>query len=225
MKILVIEDEKSIADIIQFNLKKEGFEVICVYDGLTGLSLALEEEVDLILLDIMLPHMDGFTICKKVRKVKEVPIIMLTARSEEVDKVLGLEIGADDYVTKPFGMRELIARVRANLRKRSTAVDEHNEIIDLGEIVIDTKRYIVSRRGEEIPLTNREFELLMFLAGRKGQIFSRDVLLESVWGYEYFGDARTIDVTVRRLRTKLEDVPEDPKYILTKRGLGYYFKE
>lgn len=223
--ILIVEDEKTIADILAFNLKKEGFEVLCAYDGATGYSYAIEKNPDLILLDIMMPVMDGFTFCKKLRKTSEVPIIMLTARSEEVDKVLGLEIGADDYVTKPFSIRELMARVKANLRKKTqedTNVEEH---IEINEIIIDLKKYTVIKRGEAVGLTNKEFELITFLARQKGQVFTREALLEKVWGYEYFGDARTIDVTIRRLRTKLEDIPESPRYVLTKRGVGYYFAE
>jgi len=225
-KILIVEDEKNIADIIAYNLKKEGFEVICAYDGTSGLKLALEETPELILLDIMLPKMDGFTVCKKIRKTLEVPIIMLTARSEEVDKVLGLEIGADDYVTKPFSMRELLARVKANLRRQEANENsDEDDIIIERELKIDPKKYALSKRGKPIPLTTREFELITFLVKQKGQVFTRDALLQKVWGYEYFGDARTVDVTIRRLRSKLEDEPDRPKYVLTKRGVGYYFSE
>ena len=225
--ILIVEDEKSISDILAYNLEKEGFEVAVAYDGLTGYNMAMEKEPDLILLDIMMPKMDGFTFCKKLRKTSEVPIIMLTARSEEVDKVLGLEIGADDYVTKPFSTRELMARVKANLRKKASETPEPVEetSIELGDITIDLKKYVISKRGESIPLTTREFELITFLAKEKCEVFTRESLLEKVWGYEYFGDARTVDVTVRRLRTKIEDEPDTPKYVLTKRGVGYYFSE
>lgn len=226
-KILVVEDEKNIADIVAFNLKKEGYDIICAYDGEAGLKLALEEKPELILLDIMMPKMDGFQVCKKIRETLDVPIIMLTARAEEVDKVLGLEMGADDYVTKPFSIRELVARVKANLRRRYVAVSENEteEIYAFGDITIDLKRYTLKKRDEDISLTRREFELIKFLAMQKGQVFSREILLEKVWGYEYFGDARTVDVTVRRLRTKLEDNPENPRYVLTKRGVGYYFND
>ena len=225
--ILIVEDEKSISDILAYNLQKEGFEVEVAYDGLTGYNLALEKKPELILLDIMMPKMDGFTFCKKLRKVSEIPIIMLTARSEEVDKVLGLEIGADDYVTKPFSTRELMARVKANLRKKAATATEAtpDTNLTLGDIVIDFKKYMITKRGEPITLTTREFELITFLAKEKGQVFTRESLLEKVWGYEYFGDARTVDVTVRRLRTKIEDEPDTPKYVLTKRGVGYYFSE
>jgi len=220
--ILIVEDEKSISEIIAFNLKKEGYEVLTAYDGVTGLKLALEKKPELILLDIMMPGMDGFNVCKKIRQTSEVPIIMLTARSEEVDKVLGLEIGADDYVTKPFSPRELMARVKANLRKKGVEQEE-DDVITSADIVIDLKKYTVMKGNEPLSLTSREFDLIAFLAKKKGQVFSREQLLEQVWGYEYFGDARTVDVTIRRLRTKLEAKPEQPKYVLTKRGVGYYF--
>ncbi|MDL2248553.1 response regulator YycF [Tyzzerella sp. OttesenSCG-928-J15] len=228
-KVLVVDDEKNIVDIVVFNLKKEGYEVIAAFDGEEGLKKALEEDPDLILLDIMMPKLDGFEVCKKVREKKETPIIMLTARAEEVDKVLGLELGADDYVTKPFGVRELMARVKANIRRKeqtpSGETGSNEDIASYGDISIDSKRYEVKRNGELINLTRREFELIKFLATQRGQVFSRENLLEKVWGYEYFGDVRTVDVTVRRLRAKIEENPEYPKYILTKRGVGYYFSE
>jgi len=228
-KVLVVDDEKNIVDIVLFNLKKEGYEAIFALDGEEGLKKALEEDPDLILLDIMMPRLDGFEVCKKIREKKETPIIMLTARAEEVDKVLGLELGADDYVTKPFGVRELMARVKANIRRKS-AGSSHDEgvnedIASFGDISIDSKRYEVKRGSEIINLTRREFELIKFLATQRGQVFSRENLLEKVWGYEYPGDVRTVDVTVRRLRSKIEENPEYPKYILTKRGVGYYFNE
>lgn len=223
--ILIVEDEKNIADILAFNLKKEGFETLVAYDGLTGLNYALEKSPELVLLDIMMPKMDGFTVCKRIRKESEVPIIMLTARSEEVDKVLGLEIGADDYVTKPFSIRELMARIKANLRKRATEEVLEEEVLEIGDILIDLKKYVLIKKGLQIVLTTREFELITFLARQRGQVFTRESLLEKVWGYEYFGDARTVDVTIRRLRKKLEDIPEEPKYVLTRRGVGYYFVE
>lgn len=225
-KILIIEDEKNIVDIVAFNLQSQGYETITAYDGEEGLNLALKENPELILLDIMMPKMDGFQVCKKIRETLNTPIIMLTARAEEVDKVLGLEMGADDYVTKPFSIRELLARVKANLRRHEVITEDENEDIHtFGEITLDLKRYTIKRRDEEISLTRREFELIKFLAMEKGQVFSREVLLEKVWGYEYFGDARTVDVTIRRLRTKLEDNPENPVYVLTKRGVGYYFND
>jgi len=226
-KILVIEDEHSISDIIKFNLKKEGYEVETAYDGGDGLNKALTCGADLILLDIMLPVMDGFEVCKKVREKSAVPILMLTAKEEEVDKVLGLELGADDYITKPFGMRELIARIRANIRRTEQMQPNEDvpaDVKEFGALKIDMNRYEVSKNLDVLDLTLREFELLKYLAEREGKVFSREQLLEEVWGYEYYGDIRTVDVTVRRLREKLEDDPADPKYIMTKRGIGYYFQ-
>ncbi len=228
-KILVIEDEKPISDIIKFNLEKEGFEIITAYDGLEGLSLARSVEVDLILLDIMLPGMDGFEVCKKVREQSNVPIIMATAKAEEVDKVLGLEFGADDYITKPFSIRELTARIKANIRRTVMPIqqmqnDTAKQSIQSGNLLIDLLKYEVSKSGEVIPLTVREFDLLKFLALQKEQVFSREQLLASVWGYEYYGDMRTVDVTVRRLREKIEDDSAKPEFIMTRRGVGYYFK-
>lgn len=226
-KVLIIEDEKSISDIIKFNLIKEGFEVETAYDGQEGFEKAISLNPDLILLDVMIPIMDGFQVCKKVRETNTVPILMLTAKEEEVDKVLGLELGADDYITKPFGMRELIARIKANIR-RTDLIDklkhEPSNIQDFGTLAIDLNRYEVRKNNMPLELTLREFELLKYLAERENKVFSREQLLEEVWGYEYYGDIRTVDVTVRRLREKLEDDSSDPKYIMTKRGIGYYFR-
>jgi len=224
-RILIVDDEKNIVDILKFNLQKESFDTLEAYDGKTALEIAEREKPDLILLDVMLPEVDGFTVCRKLRQTMQTPILMLTAREEEVDKVLGLELGADDYITKPFSPRELMARVKANLRR---AIDDmipqqKDEILRFADLEIDINRYEVKRDGEIIELTLREFELVKFLALQKGQIFSRETLLEKVWGYEYFGDVRTVDVTVRRLREKLERDPSKPVYILTKRGVGYYF--
>lgn len=224
-KVLVVDDESSILNIIAYNLKKEGYEVITAEDGEAGLDLVFSENPDLVLLDIMMPKMDGYEVCRKVREKSNVPIIMLTARADEVDKVVGLEIGADDYVTKPFGNRELLARVKAHLR-RSTAKDipsEAGNVQNFGDLTIDFDRYEVTKRGEVINLTMREFELLTYLATQKSQIFNRETLLEKVWGYEYFGDVRAVDVTIRRLREKIEDDPSKPRFIITKRGIGYYF--
>lgn len=224
-KVLVVDDEASIVNIIAYNLKKEGYEVITAENGEDGLALALNESPDLVLLDIMMPVMDGYEVCRKLREKSNVPIIMLTARADEVDKVIGLEMGADDYVTKPFGNRELIARVKAHLR-RSTAKDvptENGNVQSFGDLSIDFDRYEVKKRGEVVNLTMREFELLTFLATQKTQIFNRETLLEKVWGYEYFGDVRAVDVTIRRLREKIEDDPSKPRFIITKRGIGYYF--
>ena len=226
-KILIVEDEKSISDIIKFNLTKEGYEVETAYDGGEGLEKALSVNPDLILLDIMLPVMDGFGVCKKVRESSNVPIIMLTAKEEELDKVLGLELGADDYITKPFGMRELIARIKANIRRSELVEDAKEEPADVktfGSLEIDMNRYEVRKNGVSLDLTLREFELLKYLAEAENRVFSREQLLEDVWGYEYYGDIRTVDVTVRRLREKLEDDSSDPQYIMTKRGIGYYFR-
>ena len=226
-KVLIVDDEKNIVDIIAFNLKKEGYEPIAAYDGKEGVDKAFLEEPDLILLDIMMPVLDGYEACKKIREKMTVPIIMLTARAEEMDKVLGLELGADDYVTKPFGIRELMARVKANLRRLEASENpekkDSGNILKFGGLTINLERYEVLKNGKALDVTYREFELLKFLATQKSQVFSREVLLERVWGYEYFGDVRTVDVTVRRLREKIEDNPGNPAYVLTKRGVGYYF--
>ncbi|MDD5603934.1 MAG: response regulator [Eubacteriales bacterium] len=225
-KILIVDDEKNIVDILKFNLNKEGFETIEAYDGEDGLRKALELEPDLILLDIMLPKMDGFTVCRKIRQTLSTPILILTAKEEEVEKILGLELGADDYITKPFSPRELMARIKANLRRFTldeAAIREPGNIIKYEDLVIDTGRYEVKRSEKTIDLTLREFELLKFLALQPGQVFTREILLEKVWGYEYFGDVRTVDVTVRRLREKVEKDPANAEYVMTKRGVGYYF--
>ena len=225
--ILVVEDEAPIVEILKFNLTKSGYRVLTAFDGEEGYRLALSEKPDLILLDVMLPKMDGFEVCKKVREKQSTPIIMLTARDEEVDKVLGLELGADDYCTKPFSVRELMARVKANIRRTSadTPSSDSGDTITFQNLTINPSRYEVSKDGVVIDLTLREFELLKFLAVQPGQIFTRETLLEKVWGYEYFGDVRTVDVTVRRLREKVEDNPASPNFIMTKRGVGYYFNK
>ena len=200
-RILVVDDEKPIADILKFNLQKEGYEVFCAYDGVEALEKVEEVQPEMILLDIMLPQKDGMEVCREVRKKYDMPIIMLTAKDSEIDKVLGLELGADDYVTKPFSTRELLARVKANLRRHQqvaapTEESETNEIT-IGALVIHPDAYIVSKRGETIELTHREFELLHYLAKHIGQVMTREHLLQTVWGYDYFGDVRTVDVTVR----------------------------
>lgn len=223
-KILIVDDEKNIVDILKFNLNKESFDTLEAYDGRQAIEIAEREKPDLIILDIMLPEMDGFTVCRKLRQTMQTPILMLTAREEEVDKVLGLELGADDYITKPFSPRELMARVKANLRRVIDDIpSQKGEVLKYADLEIDINRYEIKRGGAVIELTLREFELVKFLAMQRGQIFTRENLLEKVWGYEYFGDVRTVDVTVRRLREKLEKDASKPEYILTKRGVGYYF--
>lgn len=228
-KILVVDDEKPIADILQFNLTKEGYQVVCAYDGDEALEKVEEEQPDLMLLDIMLPKRDGMEVCREIRKKYDFPIIMLTAKGSEIDKVLGLEMGADDYVTKPFSTRELIARVKANMRRLQTqanaeeVVEESTDIV-IGSLVIQPEAYLVKKRDEVIELTHREFELLHYLSKHIGQVMTREHLLQTVWGYDYFGDVRTVDVTIRRLREKIEDNPSHPAWIVTRRGVGYYLR-
>lgn len=225
--ILVVEDEKSLSEILSYNLQKEGYEVIVAFDGEQAMSMGIEQNPNLILLDIMLPKYDGFQVCRKIREVSNVPIIMLTAKDEEVDKILGLELGADDYITKPYKVRELLARVKANLRR--VAIDKSSEekgesTLKFGSLIIDLPRYEVSKSGEPINLTFREFELLKFMATHPNQIMNREDLLKEVWDYDYYGDVRTVDVTIRRLREKIEDDSSKPKYIITKRNVGYFFQ-
>lgn len=224
-RVLVVDDEKPISDIIKFNLEQEGYEIDTAFDGEEALKKVYQFQPNLIILDLMLPKLDGFQVCRKIRESFNIPIIMLTAKEEEVDKVLGLELGADDYITKPFGMRELIARVKANLRR--IEVDKNgsqNSTISSGNLTIDLDKYEVRKNENILDLTLREFELLKFLATQENQVFTREQLLKDVWGYEYYGDIRTVDVTVRRLREKIEDDSSSPRYILTKRGVGYYFR-
>lgn len=229
-RVLIVDDEKNIVNILKFNLQKEGYDTLEAYDGEAGLQLALQENPDLILLDVMLPKMIGWDVCKKLRETgSSIPVIILTAREEEEDKVLGLEIGADDYITKPFSTRELMARVKANIRRSAmllssaTAPGSGEQMIASGDLSINTDRYEVSKKGKLIDLTQREYELLCFLASRPDKVFSRTSLMEQVWNYDYIGDARTVDVTVRRLREKIETDPANPVYILTRRGVGYFF--
>ena len=227
-KILVVDDEKPIVEILKINLQKDGYIVFEAYDGEDAVSKARTINPDLILLDVMLPKLDGFSVCRKIRETSSVPIIMLTAREEEVDKVLGLELGADDYMTKPFSLRELMARIKANLRRTELPLPDSDspaeENLEIGCFTLDFNRYELYKNGQLINLTIREFDLIKYLASQPNKIFSRQKLLESVWDYEYYGDVRTVDVTVRRLREKIEDDPSDPKYIMTRRGVGYYFQ-
>lgn len=231
-KILVVDDEQPIADILKFNLEKEGYQVICAFDGGEAVELALKEEPDLILLDLMLPVKDGMDVCREVRAKLDIPIIMLTAKDSEIDKVLGLELGADDYVTKPFSTRELLARVKAHLRRQSKAAQTQEEPataqsavgIGIQNLFIDTDMYIVYKDGVALDLTHREYELLYYMARHSSKVMTREHLLQAVWGFEYFGDVRTVDVTIRRLREKIEDDPSKPEYITTRRGLGYMMR-
>ena len=223
--ILVVEDEKAIADILVFNLQREGYDTLVAYDGTDGLEKALSGAPDLILLDVMLPGMDGFEVCKRVReRPSDVPIIMLTAREEETDKVMGLELGADDYITKPFSMRELMARVKANMRRTLSGEERVKPAVPAGDgLRISRDNGMVYKNGRPLELSAREFDILCFLSAAPGRVFSREELMEQVWGYEYYGDLRAVDVAIRRLREKVEDQPASPKYIITKRGKGYYF--
>ena len=234
--ILIVDDEQPIVDILVYNLEKEGYKTITASDGITAVNMALEKKPDLILLDIMLPRLDGLSVCKRIKNSLNVPILMLTAKDGEIDKILGLELGADDYITKPFSVRELVARVKANLRKveavsRDNIIKENNDDkkkeskIVVGDLELDLDKFEVKVRGEIIDLTLREFEVLKFLASQPEQVVTREVLLEKVWGYEYYGDIRTVDVTVRRIREKIERDTSAPKILITKRGVGYYIAE
>jgi two-component system alkaline phosphatase synthesis response regulator PhoP len=225
--IVIVEDEANIVELVKYNLDREGYRTLYANDGRKGLELIKKELPDLVILDLMLPELDGLSVCKQLRtdaQTKSIPIIILTAKSEEADRVLGLEMGADDYVTKPFSPRELVARVRAVLR-RSGAVDEAEpEIIENGVIRIDLRQHLVKVRGEEVELTPKEFDFLKLLLLNPGRAFTREFLLEHLWGYEYFGDTRTVDVHVRRLRQKIENDPANPEYLETVRGVGYRFR-
>lgn len=231
--VLVVDDEVTIVELLKHHLELEGYNVLEANDGLTGLEIALNERPNLILLDIMLPKLDGLSVCKRIKNVYNVPILMITAKDTEIDKILGLELGADDYVTKPFSTRELMARVKANLRKYdAVSLEEKKQEeqgrkqsenkITVGDITLDLDKFEVRIKGEVIDLTLREFEVLKFLAMQTGQIVTREELLEKVWGYEYYGDIRTVDVTVRRIREKIEKDTTAPKRLVTKRGIGYY---
>lgn len=236
-KILIVDDERPIVDLLVYNLQREGYDTLEAEDGVSAIDIALAEKPDLILLDIMLPKQDGLTVCKKIKHSMNIPILILTAKSEEIDKILGLELGADDYITKPFSVRELIARIKANLRKNEYSSvtngndDDNNgkkefeigkERIVIGDLLLDLEKFEVRLKGKEVELTLREFEVLKYLAQQPGQVVTREMLLEKVWGYEYYGDIRTVDVTVRRIREKIEKDTAAPKILITKRGVGYY---
>jgi len=221
-KILVVEDDRNLLDTLKYNLRKEGYEVVTAVDGAEALDVARREKPDLLILDIMLPKMSGFEVCRILRKEMIVPILILTAKVEETDKIVGLEIGADDYMTKPFSLRELLARVRAVLRRAKMVEAQPEEpLLKVGDIEVDTARHQASKGATTLELTPKEFDLLAFLARNKGFVFSRDQLLEKVWGYDFAGDTRTVDVHVRWLREKIEDNPNKPKLLVTVRGVGY----
>ena len=229
-RVLVVDDEKMIVKGLKFSLMQDDMDVDCAYDGEEALNMIRENNYDVVLLDVMLPVLSGFEVCQAVREFSDVPIIMLTAKSEEIDKILGLELGADDYITKPFSIRELIARVKANLRKSEVSLnvseekykENENSKIEVGDLSLDLEKFEVKVRGTVIDLTIREFEVLKYLANQPGQVVTRETLLEKVWGYEYYGDIRTVDVTVRRIREKIEKDTSSPKILITKRGVGYY---
>ena len=225
--ILIVDDEKPIVEILVYNLQKEGYNTLEATDGEKAVDMALNNTPDLILLDIMIPKMDGLSVCKRIRHTLNVPIIMLSAKGEEIDKILGLELGADDYITKPFSIRELMARIKANLRKGKGSYEDGkleantNKII-VGDLQLDVDKFETRVKNKVIDLTLREFEVLKYLANQLGQVVTRETLLEKVWGYEYYGDIRTVDVTVRRIREKIEEDTSNPKILITKRGVGYY---
>ncbi len=230
-KILIVEDEKTISEILNYTITRQGYDTVCAYDGKSALELALSGNFDLILLDVMLPAMDGFEVCKRVREVLDTPIIMLTAREEENDKVQGLELGADDYMTKPFSHAELVSRIKANIRRYHGEARTHapetpvgqSSVITVGTLVIDTRKYSVSKGGTDISLSKKEYELLEFFAKNRGKVFQREEIMEKVWGYDgFYGDLRTVDVTLARIRKKIEENPAEPEFIQNKRGVGYF---
>ena len=224
--ILIIEDEKNIVDIIKFNLTREGYKVLEAYDGLAGLDMVKQHNPDLVLLDVMLPKLDGFEVCQQIRKEFTTPVIMLTAREGESDKIFGLDQGADDYMTKPFSIKELVARVRANIRRRALDTEPKEQAeagIEYKNLLIDTRRMEARKNGKLLELSMKEFDLLSFFAANPSTVFTREILMEKVWNYEFYGDVRTVDVTVSRLREKIEDNPAKPEFIITRRGAGYLF--
>ncbi len=225
-KILVVDDEMPIAEILKYNLEEEGFRVILAFNGEEALQKVALENPDLVILDIMMPLKDGYTACREIRARSHIPIIMVTAKEDEVDKVLGLELGADDYVTKPFSAREVVARVKAALRRMDMAKDQgpRAPVLRCGQLVLDPEQAEVTKNNVPVSLTYREFALLKFFLTHPGHVFSRERLLDKVWGYDYVGDERTVDVTIRRIREKIEDDPASPAYICTRRGLGYYLR-
>ena len=224
MKILVVDDEKLLVKGIKFNLENEGYQVETAFDGAAAVELAKSESFDLIILDLMMPEVDGLTACMRIREFSAVPIIMLTARSEDADKIIGLESGADDYVTKPFNILELKARIRALLRRAGQTAQKRTELLTAGGIALDTERRIALRDGVPVDLTAKEFDLMELLMRNPNRVYSRETLLDAIWGYDVSSEIRTVDVHIRRLREKLEKNPAQPEHILTKRGVGYYFK-
>ena len=225
MKILVVDDEKLLVKGIKFNLENEGYQVECAYDGAAAVELAREEKFDLIILDLMMPEIDGLEACMRIREFSNVPIIMLTARSEDADKIIGFECGADDYITKPFNILELKARIRAMIRRASGgAQGKAASLITIGELTLDTEQRVAIRDGETVELTAKEYDLIELLMKNPRRVYSRENLMNVVWGYSYTWDYRTVDVHIRRLREKLERQPAEPEYIMTKWGVGYYFK-
>jgi DNA-binding response OmpR family regulator len=230
-KVLIIEDDQTLLGVLRYNLAKEGYDVVTASDGAQALEVARSEKPEVIVLDIMLPKLDGFEVCRILRREMTVPILMLTAKTEEIDKVVGLELGADDYMTKPFSVRELLARIRAMLRRTemmkqevATSKEAQPPVVKVGSLEIDPTRHQVSLSGSALDLSPREFDLLAFLASNPGRVFSRDYLLERVWGYDYAGDTRTVDVHIRWLRQKIEVDPAHPRHLLTVRGVGYKFE-
>ena len=224
MRILVVDDEKLLVKGIKFNLENEGYQVDAAYDGLEAVELARSGNYDLLILDVMMPELDGLEVCMRIREFSTTPIIFLTAKSEDVDKVIGFEYGADDYITKPFNILELKARVRALLRRSALVSSMIGTSITIGNIIIDSERRMATKKGEAVELTVKEFDVIELLSKNPGRVFSRENLLNIIWGYDYQGDIRTVDVHIRRLREKLEENPAEPEHIMTKWGVGYYIR-